>query len=88
MGPLIEPRDGFAQGGQAQRAGVGQRRLSRHALQLGAHGGWRAEVGLAQVQSDDPVALGLERGGALAELHGQEGGDGLGALGDLHGRAV
>ena len=36
----------------------------------------------------DPVAGGLERGSVLAELHGQERGDGLGALRDLHGRAV
>ncbi len=86
---LVEAGDGLAQGGQAQGAGVGQGRVAAHdALQFGAHGRWRAKVGLAQVEPDHAVAGRFERGGALAELHGQEGCDGLGALGDLHGRAV
>ena len=85
---LVEAGDGLAQGGQAEGAGVGQGRVGGDALQLGAHGRRCAEVGLTDVEADHPVAGGFERGGAFAELHGQEGGDGLGALRNLHGGAV
>ena len=84
MGLFVEPGDGLAQRRQAQRPGVRQRHLAGHALQLGAHGRRCPEVRLAQVQADDAVAGRFELGGPLAELHGQEGGDGLGALRDLH----
>jgi hypothetical protein len=45
------------------------------------HGRRRAEVRLADVELDDVMALGLEHGGVLAELHRQERRDRVGPIG-------
>lgn len=84
----IEPGDGLAQCGSAQRRGVREGAALYRITRGLEHSWWRPEIRFAEVELDDVVPLRLQGGGTSAKFHCKEWGNGLGALGYLHCRLM